>query len=296
MPNILESKTIRLIKIMDSVFSDQVNAPKNEKEKLELYKLASRNKIGLLYLERLAHAGMLDSLKKTYDVELVKERIFMETIANLYRHLNGRDILCVMFKTILPFHCNRNDVDVVIMDSSINKEDLVNYLRGRGYIDYEKHSPVSISIHDAREGPHLDPEYKDPYDIDIYDHIGINLLRYLDKEKLREHIVKIQVNGQDVWNFSPEADLATQIGHSVIAEQMYTLLHYYSVLYNIDHFTEKQMNSFLTIAQNNRIILASDASLSASFGSSSAIASAPLRRLMASLSLPTSSLTSPPEA
>jgi len=251
----LTNKTLELLRAIGSPFADKVTIPRSEGKKLELYQHAIKNKIGLLYLERLLDMGMQRFLEKEYAKELNKERLFTGTVVNLFRNLEELGISCVAFKTILPFPCNLNDVDLLIMERNLKKEELVELLTRRGYMDYA-HSPASISIHDLRDGAHLDQQKKDPYDIDVYEEISINQFKYLEKRRLEDHLIKIMLDGQDVWSFSPQADLAIQIIHSVVDWQLYTLMHYYSILYFLSSASRDQMYSFLRIVEENRITVA----------------------------------------
>lgn len=249
------NKTLDLLTTIGSPFAEGRAVPQDERKKLEVYRHATKNKIGLLYLERLCDLGTLGCLKEEYDKERDRNRLSKGTLVNLFLNLKELGVPCAAFKSIMLFSCNLNDIDLLIMEEDLKKEKLVRQLTKLGYKDYS-YSPASISIHDSRDGIHLVQDKKDPYDIDVYGEISINRFKYLEKRRLRNQLMKIRLDNQDVWTFSPAADLAIQIMHSVVDWELFTLMHYYSILYFLSSASRNQICSFLKIVKENRIIIA----------------------------------------
>ncbi len=199
----------------------------------ELYELAFKNKVDLLFLETISRYGSLSMEYK----EILKERINQrrEMIITAHRIL---DVLRELgfhastFKTFVLFPATPNDVDIIILDDISEKE--FNYLVNAlitdyNYVVFDK-IPYAVTLHDSRKGPHRDPRFKDPYDIDLYYEIAANKLIYFNKKFLEKKTHTRNLDGIEVITLDPIFEVIIQCIHSIVPEQIYLLYHLFTVL------------------------------------------------------------------
>lgn len=255
----LDINTIQLLRIIGSPFipDSYCELPKNKNEAIELYNYALKNKIGLIYLNRLKDKNKLDDfgLELKYEEEQSrynKQSITLERISML---LNSYDSNYAIIKSIYPFPATPNDIDIIYFGSddeyNIVMEKICNsnYVEIKGYADSEQRM-----IHDLRECEHTNKQKKDVYDIDLYKKLSASYIIYIDKEKLRKYITELNKNGYMTKILMSEAELALSIMHSIIPEQLFTLLIYYSSLYYLNQMNSIEIDSFINIVKFNNIV------------------------------------------
>ena len=253
------SLTIKLLRTIGSPFvSEQKQlSPENKEEALELYEYATKNKIGLAYLESLKDQERLEEfgLKGKYEEEKKKHDEQQVTASRISELFNSHGINYAIFKSIMPFPATPNDVDIIHFGSDDEFNKAAKMMLQSGYIEVKpKADSLQREFHDAKRGGYINPHphEKDIYDIDLYQETAASYLVYLDKIKLTKHVVEINIRGNHLRVLKPEAELVAIITHSIIPEQLFTLLAYYATLY---YLADRNFNidEFIHIAKENNV-------------------------------------------
>ena len=84
--------TLKLIKIIGSPFIEENPATEDEIENKDLYILAVKNKIPLLYLESLKKRGKLKKLDHMYQKEKTKYLNLINSISKVSKIFNSAEI------------------------------------------------------------------------------------------------------------------------------------------------------------------------------------------------------------
>lgn len=240
--------TVKLLRTIGSPLLANEEPFTNGVESLELYNLAVKNKIPLLYLEALKQQGKLNKLKIKYDEEYTKYLKFLDGVDKVSKILDVTDIEYAIFKTIKPYMAVPGDVDIIVLDNNDAYRKANEILLDAGYREEE----VRVS------GPGL-PDLIDPEGdiiIDLQDELEISYVIYMDKSKFKEHIVKTKIPSEkEIKSLTPELDLAIVIIHS-LTEYMYLLGEYYTFLYTLSRMNERDINNFIAILEENKITAA----------------------------------------
>ena len=253
------SLTIKLLRTIGSPFAPEQKQvlPENKEEALELYEYATKNKIGLAYLESLKNQERLEEfgLKRKYEEEKKKhdeQRVTANRISELF---NSHGINYAIFKSFMPFPATPNDVDIIHFGSDGEFERAAelmlksNYMEVKGETDAEQRM-----FHDARNGnlnPH--PKEKDVYDVDVYHKISASYVQYLDKRKLEKYVIGLNTSTNKLKVLRPEAELVAIIIHSIIPEMLCTLFVYYATLYRLEKMNSEEIDRFIDIAKENNV-------------------------------------------
>ena len=231
--------------------------PENKEEALELYEYATKNKIELAYLESLKDQERLEEfgLKGKYEEEKKKHDEQQVTARRISELFNSHGINYAIFKSIMPFPATPNDVNIIHFGSNDEFNKAAKMMLQSGYIEVKpKADSLQREFHDAKRGGYIDPHPhgKDIYDIDLYQETAASYLVYLDKIKLTKHVVEINIRGNHLRVLKPEAELVAIITHSIIPEQLFTLLAYYATLY---YLADRNFNidEFIHIAKENNV-------------------------------------------
>lgn len=280
----LESPTLKLIRIIGSPFTpDGGGVPTDSDESPELYELAIRNKIPLLYLEALKKRGTLNELKTRYDEENAVYPRFMNAIARLTKILESATVKYVVFKTMKPYPGIPTDIDLMILGDDKQYRKALEVLLKAHYSNvasdivdttilstednYKKAvetlmKPTYLADPLKNVSPtgtdFLDPEYS--IDIDLQRELAISYVIYMDKNRFEKHVIRTKLpSGQAVNTLTPGFELATVIAHSLI-EQIYLLGEYYTFLYYLSRMDEQGLASFIDAVKENRLEVAVRAS------------------------------------
>jgi len=248
--------TVKLLKVVGSPFISEQEPPENYEEIFELYKHAVKNKIGLLYLEVLKNFGMLKfNLKSEYKRIRRQHEEQVVTLRRVSNIFNLYNVKYVVFKSIMPFPAVPNDIDVLHMGSYEEYENAIKIMLQSGYM--EVRAPVGSlqhMFHDIRMCEHTDPREKDVYDIDLYHKAAASYIVYLDKRKIKEYIMEMNISGDKIKILKPEAELIAIIVHSIIPEQIFTLFTYYATLYYLKKLNSKEISGLINLAKENNVI------------------------------------------
>jgi len=254
------SLTIKLLRMIGSPFASEQKQvlPENKGEALELYDYATKNKIGLAYLESLKDQGMLEELglKRKYEEEKKKHDEQLITLRRISELFNSSGVNYAIFKSIMPFPATPNDVDIIHFGSDDEFERAAelmlqsDYMEVKGQADSEQRM-----FHDVKCGGCLDPhpKEKDVYDVDVYHKISASYVQYLDKRKLKKYVVEMNILNNKIKVLRPEAELVAIIIHSIIPEMLCTVLVYYATLYHLARMNSEGIKSFIDIAKENNV-------------------------------------------
>ncbi len=219
--------------LFNSLFiGDGISVDRIENRIDQLYELAVRNKVDLLFLKTLDKIHGLDDRYRKRLVERENQRFEMIITANkIIGILEDLGYNASTFKSFTPFPIVPNDIDVIILDPITGEEFnhvVKRLIENYNYMVFDK-IPYAVTLHDSRGGPHLDPRFKDPYDIDLYVEIAANNLIYLDKRCIEGKTRIVRINGYDIKTLDPMYELVVQCIHSIIPEQIYLLYHFLTI-------------------------------------------------------------------
>jgi len=245
------SQTMKLLKTIGSPFLPNKPPFVNGTESLELYDLAVKNKISLLYLKALKQQGRLDKLRDKYDEEQERYLKFLEGVEKISRTLDASGIEYVVFKTIRPYAAVPGDVDLLILDDYDAYKKSYEIFHEAGYKDKEGAVVSGSTIPDL-----IDRDAK--IIIDLQWQLELSHLIYMDKDKFRGRVInrKIQSGAEvRVKTPTPELDLGIVIIHS-LTEYLYLLGEYYSFLYTLARMNEGEIDEFVAVLKENKITAA----------------------------------------
>ena len=248
--------TLKLLRVIGSPFISERELPKDKDEALELYNHATKNKIGLLYLEALKDQEKLEEfeLKSKYGEEHKKHDTQSITASRISELFNFSGVNYAIFKSIMPFPATPNDVDIIHFGSDDEFERATEIMLQSDYMEVKGQADAEQRMfHDARVCEHLDSHTKDVYDVDLYQKVSASYVLYLDKRKLEKYISELNISNNKLKVLRPEAELVTIIIHSIIPEMLCTLFVYYATLYHFAIMTSEEINRFFNIAKENNV-------------------------------------------
>ena len=252
--------TIKLLRTIGSPYTSEQKQelPENKGEALELFAYATKNKIGLLYLESLKGQGKLEEfgLKLRYQEEQRKHDEQFVTAKRISELFNSSGINYAIFKSIMPFPATPNDVDIIHFGSDEEYKKAAEIMLQSDYLEVKGQADAEQRMfHDAKHGGYLDPHphEKDVYDIDVYQRIAASYVLYLEKRKLEKYVTEIDISSNKIKVLSPEAELMTIIIHSIIPEMLCTLFVYYATLYHLVRKNSEEIDRFIDIAKENHV-------------------------------------------
>ena len=252
------NRTLKLIRIIGSPFAPEQKQelPENKDKALELYAYATKNKIGLLYLDAIKDKGKLEEfgLKLKYQEEQKKHDEQLITAIRISKLFNSFGVNYAIFKSIMPYPATPNDVDIIHFGSDEEYKKAVeimlqsDYMEVKGIVDSSQRM-----YHDIRECRHGNTAKKDVYDIDLYQKVATSYIIYLDKRKLEKHVTEMNMSENKLKVLRPEAELVASIVHSIVPEQLCTLFVYYATLYHLARMNSEEINRFVNIARENNV-------------------------------------------
>ena len=243
------NQTIKLLRTVGSPLTSEKESFVNGVESLELYDLAVKNKISLLYLEALKKQGKLNKLTKEYDKERTRYSKSLDGIGKASKILENANIEYVIFKTIKPYPAIPGDIDILILGDNGTYGRASRIFREFGYKYKREPDNTSPSLPDL-----VDPEGN--VVVDLQEELELNYVIYIDKNKFRGHIVEKEIpSGREIKTLTSEVDLATVIIHSVI-EYLYLLGEFYTFLYSLARMNERDIDDFVAVLKENKITAA----------------------------------------
>ena len=251
-------KVKNILNVIGSPFNnstDSVSANLND-----LYGVAQKNKIGLLFLESLSKKNLLNGLEE----ELIKQRKsyqnLCDTVERVSKVLTMTQCKYVIIKSNFPFPAVPNDVDVLILGDNKDYDNAVKHLLSNGF-ELMNTAPLEVSLHDGSRAKHVNLKIKDPFDADVYKEVGASHIIYMNKRKLINQISETTINGISVNVFRPPVEMALSIFHSIFPERIYTLLLHFYILHTIKQMNSADIAEFLRICHDHKISRAALATL-----------------------------------
>ena len=253
--------TTRLLRTIGTPFASEQkqDLPENRDEASNFYAYATKNKIGLFYLESLRDQGMLEEfgLVSEYQEEKKKHNEQLITASRISELFNSFGVNYAIFKSIMPFPATPNDVDIIHFGSDDEFERATETMLQSDYIEVKGQADADQRMfHDSRNGklePH--PREKDVYDVDFYQKISASYVSYLDKRKLEKYVVEMNISDNKLKVLQSEAELVAIIIHSIIPEMLCTLFVYYATLHYVERMNSEEINKFIGIAKENNVTL-----------------------------------------
>jgi len=245
---------MKILKIIGSPYvSKQDLISIDGQEIARLYALAKKNKVGLLFLESVNKIFPEINL----DHELVYQRLLREdqwiTIEKSVGLLKQTRNDFVLIKTITDFPYVASDVDVLIMGDEKAYSTAVNLLLKSGFVQVE-HAKLQNCFHDSTRAVHVAIGKKDVYDVDLYQEMSASYLVYLDKRFFDPMVESKRIDHLDLPVLKPEAELLLVIFHSIFPEQLYTLYHYYTILFLLSHMDWHSLKRFVEFAKEQHAL------------------------------------------
>jgi len=275
-----ENPSLKLLRIIGSPFALNKEASSNSEESLELYNLAVKNKISMLYLEALKQQRRLHRLEAKYEEERAKYLTFINEVAKVSRVLEAAGIRFAVYKTIKPYPALPNDIDIIILgDNSVYEKAAEVLLRAHyevalpGVVKTESLTNDDAYKRAARlatkptsyKHEHISPaatnfiETEHNTSIDLHREIAMNYTVYMDKKNFEGHVVRTSLNnGEEIKTLAPDLDLACTVVHSLM-EHLYLLGGYYTFLFQLLKMDESGIGEFVNIIKENKITLAAKA-------------------------------------
>jgi hypothetical protein len=231
--------TIELLCFLGSPFAPSIIHRLDQHKSIELYDYSVKNRMLFLYLQLLheknTHYFVVDYQKKK--IEYLET---VDAIARASRVLSNANIKHATYKTVRPYKSTTVDIDILVFGEGNNCMKSARILQEAGY-EIITCGPQSITLRDPKIN----------IGIDLYEHVAVSYITYIDKEKLIDYVTTISLsNGNLVKILKPEADLACIIAHSLIKEQMYTLSEYYTFIY---YLKQMDIHHFIQIIKQNNL-------------------------------------------
>ena len=219
---------------------------------IDLYSIAKKNKIGLLFLESLSQKHNINGLQEELLKQQQSHNDQRDTTERIVEVLNAIQCKYVITKSVFPFPAVPNDVDVLILGDDKEYNNVVKHLLNNNYELLET-SPVEVSLHDVRRVQHVDKKIKDPFDADVYREIGASHIIYMNKRKMINQISQTTIGGTKVNVFKPAVEMALYTFHSIFPERIYTLLLHFYILYTIKQMNSSDIDEFLLTCSDHKI-------------------------------------------
>jgi hypothetical protein len=227
---------------------------------LKLYRIAYKNKLGLLFLESVAKQRPLqDVLQDELNKEREKKSTIQRTAQRSATILNYTKLRYAVIKSSYPFPAVPNDVDILILGPSYEYRKAVETMKKNQFVIVGgNEAPLEVCLHDNSRGKHFDDpskDYasKDPFDVDIYKEVGASHIVYMDKKKLLDQVTQTMIDTTKVNVLTGPAEIALSIFHSIYPERIYTLLLHFHILYAIKGMSRADVSEFVRICRDHHM-------------------------------------------
>jgi len=246
------SKIKQILNVIDTAFNEANLDGLENYDIKDLYKIAFKNKIGLLFLESLAEKNKIGELT----VELENQRKLKLQQQNTWQRtadvLNKTGCKYVIIKSIFPFPAIPNDVDVLMLGGDKDYRKAIEYLKNDKFIVLDE-AALEINLRDATTAKTLKNLEKEWVDIDIYKEVGASHLVYMNKHKLLPYVKQDKINDTTVNILNPYAEMAISIFHAIYPERIYTLLIHLLILHTIDKMNDHEIKEFQKFCSEQKI-------------------------------------------
>ncbi len=240
------NETIKLLRVIGSPFAETSELPQDGKEAGELYSLAIKNKMPLLYLDRLKQQDRLGEFEATYDKRKAWQRRFLSSISRVSEILDAVDIEYALIKTVKPYPSVPNDADILCLGTDNEYMKAKQALLEAGYVILFPGVPA------PRQVKLCHPE--DNIWIDLHKEIGASAIVCMNKRNLRKYTTEVTLSdGSRAKTLAPAVDLVVVIIHSIITEQLYTLGEFYDTILWLAEWKREEIDDFINIVRKNNI-------------------------------------------
>ncbi len=205
---------------------------------MELYRLARKNKVGSLYVDRLNETDSLGGLeaqwenRQQYQAEVTQAA---EAVAADFPD----DLEYAVVKSSYGFPADSKDIDIILFESEL--EPLKRQLVDAGYF-FAGDSPTTFDV----EPPGTDIQ------LDIQTEFALQRVIYFEKETMRHGVTEREVNGVSLPVAARPDDLALIVIHS-ITEQLFILKEFFAALHALEAFTDRELEQFFRTVERNSI-------------------------------------------
>ena len=241
-----------ILRIIGSPYCLPEKVELSENQIKELYKIAVKNKIGLLFLESLNKTDLIselnDELYKQRKIKSMQIRTWERTIDVV----NESNCKYVIVKSLFPFPAIPNDIDVLILDGDKEYRSVIEGLK-KNHFAVLGEAALEINLRDSTSAKSLDPLDKEWVDIDIYKEVGASHLVYMNKHKLLPYVRQDKINDKTVNILNPYAEMAISIFHAIYPERIYTLLLHLLILHTIDKMNDHEIKEFQKFCSEQKI-------------------------------------------
>jgi hypothetical protein len=213
----LDDKLRRLLLAVGYPRNSNVRPMSREKQfDVELLKLASVNKVPLLYLLSIKERSV--EVERYLKYYLDRFRGALELMFEISDIFDRRSISYAFFKTVKPFMFTPSDVDL-LMESRFDFNKAVMVLRNGGMMMVNR-DLLSVTFFNKRRGLFVDL-YLEPTVLD---------LPYLSKADLFKYVTTNDLDGYSFKTLSPSAEVVATAAHAFFKEQMFNLSDFYTLL------------------------------------------------------------------
>ena len=264
------NSTFKLASFLGSPFVDEEKSGKfvfTSKEKVELYQLAYKNKIGLFFLQRLKNIGELNhQLEDNYAEDMDRFTETTKTAVSLSSKLKNITSDFAIFKFLKPYPHTPSDVDVLFFLPKEEYFEVVDCLLNDGYHKIGE-CPSQVVVYDLRGGVEqmdtrvVEGKKGGRYYIDLYNDVSVSHFIYINKGDLSDYVVEIDSLEGKIQTLDPVAELPVVLTHSIIPEQLFTLADYYVALYYMNKMKKTDLKKMASIFKNNDVTRAGFSSL-----------------------------------
>lgn len=235
-------ETIRLLRCVGSPFVSGTTPPSPDAV-APLYRRAKNNRMLLLYLSALHRAEMLGAYAREYAALYAESLGTYDAMSRLSAILHRAGIAHTLFKTIRPYRSTTVDLDVIILDPGQYRAS-IRTMHDAGYATLGD-GPNSTTVQDPVIG----------IGIDLYHEVAVSHIIYLDKRKLRRHVVDNPLpNRKTARSLAPPADLLALIAHATVKEHMYTVSEYYSTVHFLAQMRADDVRDFIAITRDYGLV------------------------------------------
>lgn len=253
--NIENVKTI--MRIIGSPFNNPEYTGLDTYDLTELYGIAKKNKIGLLYLESLGTKHINDKLCTELNRQREKYNSLRVTNKRAADVLNNSGCKYAIVKSNYPFRTVPNDVDVLILGGNDEYRNAIESMKANYFEPVGGEAPLEMCLHDTTRGKHNDPSnkftLKDEFDVDVYKEVGAGHIIYMNKKKLINQISEIHIENTTIKVLKMPGEMALGIFHSIYPERLYTLLLHFHILYTIKDMNSAEVDDFLQTCDEHKM-------------------------------------------
>lgn len=224
------------------------------RESIDLFDVAFKNRVELLYLQKVKENGQLHQLTDKYENLLFRHRETLVTVERIAELLNSEDVPYVIIKTLRLYPAAPNDVDILFMGPKEDYDNTVNIMKRAGYVLFEM-APGQGLFCDPRGVQQMRTDKKGGiYYLDLYKELSVQYFTYMDKRNLKPYVESVELgNGVEVKVLAPEIELSLLLMHSVFPSQRYELEMFYTTLYTLKTMNADMIKRFINFSQNNHI-------------------------------------------